>query len=249
MWRDRTNLYIPLISILLLSQLTPSSYISYRQSYSHHPVKRTRYTSASDGFGASAGDDDERRGLMSGGGGSGFDDDNGDAVIEMDLLPPRWLDAQDEVTEVLATIATKSAKLEKLHQKHVLPGFGDESARKEEEYEIERLTQEITRGYHTCQNAVKRIDTMVKESKMQDGLSSSEETMARNLQISIASRVQESSANFRKKQSNYLKSKKHTTGLVPNRLANISHYRTPQLRRPCLPPRPLLNTSNPKSIY
>jgi len=136
---------------------------------------------------------------------SAFEDD-GDAVIEMDLLPPRWADVSDEVTELLADIAQKSAKLEKLHQKHVLPGFDDDEVKRNEEGEIERLTQGITKGFHDCQKAIQRIDSMVKESKRQGTISRGQETMAKNIQISLAGRVQEASAGFRKKQSAYLKS-------------------------------------------
>lgn len=124
----------------------------------------------------------------------------------MDLLPPRWVDVQDEVTELLADIAQKSAQLDKLHQKHLLPGFGDEEVRKQDERMIERLTQDITRGFHECQTAVQRIEAMVREAKQQGGVSAWDETMAKNIQISLASRVQEASARFRKKQSTYLKS-------------------------------------------
>lgn len=125
----------------------------------------------------------------------------------MDLLPPRWVDVQDEVTELLADIAQKSARLDKLHQKHLLPGFGDEEARKEEEGVIELLTQDVTRGFHNCQKAVQKIEKMVREAKQQGGVSAGDETMAKNIQISLAARVQEASAGFRKKQSTYLKSK------------------------------------------
>ena len=133
-------------------------------------------------------------------------DDDGDAVIEMDLLPPRWVDIQDEVTELLDRISRKSAELEKLHQKHVLPGFDDEEVKAKEERTIERMTQEITRGFHDCQKAIQRIETMVKDAKRQGSVSQADETMARNIQINLASRVQEVSAGFRKKQSNYLRS-------------------------------------------
>ena len=207
MWRDRTNLYVHghRIGLLRTHSLRKiyHSYISYRQSYTHHPAKRTRYIGPSaNGFANGASDTEERRGLMSAG---SFEDD-GDAVIEMDLLPPRWIDVQDEVTERLAEIVKKSAKLEQLHQKHVLPGFDDEDVRREEEAVIERMTQEITRGFHDCQRAIQRIETMVRDAKQQGGVSKGDETMARNIQISLASRVQEVSAAFRKKQSNYLKS-------------------------------------------
>ncbi|KAG2415002.1 hypothetical protein HFD88_006192 [Aspergillus terreus] len=192
MWRDRTNLYI-----------------SYRQSFTHHPAKKPRYNGFSDPLAPS----EESRRLISESG--GFDDD-GDAIIEMDILPPRWVDVQEEVTELLADIAQKSAQLDKLHHKHLLPGFGDEDARKQEEHVIERLTQEVTRGFHQCQKAVQKIEVMVREAKQQGGVSSGDETMAKNIQISLASRVQEASARFRKKQSTYLKKLRGLEGSAPS---------------------------------
>ena len=144
--------------------------------------------------------DEEREGLI-----NAFEDD-GDHVIEMDLLPPRWLDIQDEITEHLADIAKQTRRLDQMHQKHVLPGFDDEEVKKREEREIEELTQDITRVFQKCQQAIKRIDTMVRESKQQGSISNGEEMMAKNLKISLASRVGEVSALFRKKQAAYLKS-------------------------------------------
>ena len=179
------------------------SYISYRQSYTHHPTKKPRFgASSSNGFPTHAGESDERRGLMS----PGAFDAGGDAVIEMDLLPPRWIDVQEEVTELLKDITKKSAELDKLHQKHVLPGFDDEEVKKQEEEVIEHMTQEITKGFHDCQRAIQRVESMVRDAKHHGGVSKGDETMARNVQISLASKVQDVSAAFRKKQSNYLKS-------------------------------------------
>ena len=179
------------------------SYISYRQSYAHHPAKKPRYSGpSSNGFASQSSEFEERRGLMSAG---AFEDD-GDAVIEMDVLPPRWADVQDEVTEFLREITKKSAQLDKLHQKHVLPGFDDEDVKREEEAVIERLTQDITKGFHDCQKAIQRVEVMVRDAKQHGIVTKGDETMARNIQISLASRVQEVSAGFRKKQSNYLKS-------------------------------------------
>lgn len=121
----------------------------------------------------------------------------------MDLLPPRWADISDEVTDFLADVARKSQALERLHQKHVLPGFNDEDAKKAEEAEIQRLTQTITKSFHDCHKCIQRVERMVKEGNM----TRAEETMAKNIQVSLATRVQEASAGFRKKQSAYLKSK------------------------------------------
>lgn len=148
--------------------------------------------------------DEDRRGLLSSG---GYDVDDGDAVIEMDLLPPRWADISDEVSEYLADIARKSQKLERLHQKHVLPGFNDDEAKKAEEGEIEQLTQSITKGFHDCHRCIQRIEHMVREGKTTGQMSRADETMAKNVQINLATRVQDASALFRKKQSAYLKSK------------------------------------------
>jgi syntaxin 16 len=145
---------------------------------------------------------EERQGLMA----SGAYEDDGDAVIEMDLLPPRWLDVQDEITEHLAEIAKQTRKLDQLHQKHVLPGFDDEDVKKREEREIEQLTQGITRSFQKCQQAIKRIEMMVREAKQQGNINRGEEVMAQNLKISLATRVGEVSAMFRKKQAAYLKS-------------------------------------------
>ncbi|KAN0075826.1 t-SNARE [Elaphomyces granulatus] len=194
MWRDRTNLYI-----------------SYRQSFAHHPTKKPRYFGPSHGFSDVTSVSEERRGLISGS--QGLEDD-GDAIIEMDLLPPRWVDVQEEVSDTLADIVQKSTRLDKLHQKHLLPGFGDETIKKEEESVIEQLTQEVTRGFHNCQNSIQRIEMMVRDAKQQGGVSKGDETMARNIQISLASRVQEASARFRKKQSTYLKKLRELEGLA-----------------------------------
>ncbi|KAF1812460.1 t-SNARE affecting a late Golgi compartment protein 2, partial [Eremomyces bilateralis CBS 781.70] len=194
MWRDRTNLYI-----------------SYRQSYSHHPAKKSRYGGpAFNGFGDSSSLAEERRGLMS----EGAFDNTGDAVIEMDLLPPRWLDIQDEINEYLAEIATQTRRLEQLHQKHVLPGFDDESVKKSEEKEIEQLTQQITRRFQDCQKSLQRLDMMVREAKQQSNLSKGEETLAKNLKISMATQVGDVSALFRKKQSAYLKKLRQLGGFA-----------------------------------
>jgi syntaxin 16 len=115
----------------------------------------------------------------------------------MSSLPPAWTDVQDEVSTMLGTIAAKSSALDRLHQKHVLPGFDDNRAK--EEGEIERLTSEITTLFHKCQNAIRKMETMGNSG-------GGEGVMRRNAQMALAAKVQEISTNFRKKQSAYLKS-------------------------------------------
>ncbi|OQO13757.1 hypothetical protein B0A48_01988 [Cryoendolithus antarcticus] len=185
-WRDRTNLFI-----------------SYRQSYAHHPAKRPRYNGPNSDF------DSESAGLLN--------TNDGDAVIEMDILPPRWLDIQDEIAQHLTDVSTHMRRLDQMHAKHVLPGFDDESVKAKEEREIEALTQEITRGFTSCQVAIRRVDKLVAEQartqQSRGGLTKEDETMARNLKMSLAARVGEVSTTFRKKQTAYLKKLRSLNGL------------------------------------
>ncbi|KAK4561753.1 t-SNARE affecting a late Golgi compartment protein 2 [Recurvomyces mirabilis] len=193
-WRDRTNLFI-----------------SYRQSYTHHPAKPTRPTTHDPYHDA----DSERAGLMSNLGGGG-DNNDGDAVIEMDLLPPRWLDIQDEISTLLSGVTTNMRKLDHLHAKHVLPGFDDESVKDKEARDIENLTSEITRAFTTSQSRIRRIDTLLADQRNHSSkaeIPQADTTMARNLKISLATRVSEVSTTFRKKQSAYLKKLRSLDGL------------------------------------
>lgn len=193
MWRDRTHLYI-----------------SYRQSCAHHPAKKPKFQGVSGrGFGENGSADEESRGLMS----AGAYDDDGDAVIEMDLLPPRWLDIRDEVSEKLDVITKNMTSLEKMHQKHVLPGFDDDAVKRREEKDIQSLTQNITRGFQSCQQSIKRIDAMVREAQSSGSMTQAEDLMAKNLKISLATRVGDISALFRKKQAAYLKKMRTLGGI------------------------------------
>ncbi|VVT55872.1 uncharacterized protein SAPINGB_P004780 [Magnusiomyces paraingens] len=176
MFRDRTNLYI-----------------SYRQSYAHHPRFST-------GVSGSAFDvPEEQQFLMTHNNDSEVDGPTEAIAIEMDTLPPAWLDVSEEVDEFLSKIKTKMAKLQVLYKKNSLPGFDDRAA---EEKEIEQLTYEVTSELHQCQSLIKKFDQMSNASAN----TSSEISMAKNMKISMASKVQASSTEFRKMQSNYLKS-------------------------------------------
>lgn len=65
-----------------------------------------------------------------------------------DGLPPAWVDAAERVDAIVDGAKLKLARLDKLHAKHVLPGFKDRSA---EEREIDSLANDITRvGASIC---------------------------------------------------------------------------------------------------
>lgn len=138
-------------------------------------------------------------------------ENDGDAIIELDVLPPRWLDLQDDVAQHLTDITAKMKRLDNMHAKHVLPGFDDESVKAREEREIENLTQDITRDFTSCQKAIRRIDQMVRDQG--STVSQADATMAKNLKMSLATRVGDVSTLFRKKQSAYLKKLRSLGGM------------------------------------
>ena len=178
-----------------------SSFVSYRQSYTHHPTQRSRVIDSKSGRYTDDEDASERAGLMSG------LDEGGDTVIEMDLFPPRWADIQDEVSQTLSDVQIKMKRLEVLHAKHVLPGFDDETVKFGEAKEIESLTQDIATGFSACQRAIKRVDILLAEQRhQQDGVvSGSNATIAHNLKINLATSVEQVSSLFRKRQAAYLR--------------------------------------------
>ncbi|CAO3661328.1 unnamed protein product [Umbelopsis ramanniana] len=125
--------------------------------------------------------------------------DSSDTVIDMSTLPPKWVDIVDEVEEDIKEIKEKINRLDGMHRKHLLPGFDDRSSDKAA---IEELTEGITMQFHSAKNKIKRIGTEGKR-----GTSQHEQQMSINIQTSLASKVQEISSSFRKKQSAYLQSK------------------------------------------
>ncbi|KAH8550249.1 t-SNARE [Umbelopsis sp. PMI_123] len=122
--------------------------------------------------------------------------DSSDTVIEMSTLPPKWVDIVDEVEEDIKEINEKINRLDGMHRKHLLPGFDDRSS---DEAAIEALTEDITMQFHSAKNKIKRIGAEGKR-----GTSHHEQQMSINIQTSLASKVQEISSSFRKKQSAYL---------------------------------------------
>lgn len=93
------------------------------------------------------------------------------------------------------------SQLDKLHSKHVLPGFADKTA---EEREIANLTSDITRELRKCQNIIMKISQYAKNLLLST-TTKEDRVMIQNVQTALATKVQDASAVFRKKQSNYLK--------------------------------------------
>ncbi|PPQ67290.1 hypothetical protein CVT25_005874 [Psilocybe cyanescens] len=113
-------------------------------------------------------------------------------------LPPQWVDVSDQVEHILADTHANILALDKLHAKHVLPGFSDRS---QEERDIESLTNLITKDFRTCHALIQRISTVFPPNPQ---LNTHEARAGKNVQRGLAAKVQDLSATFRKKQRVYM---------------------------------------------
>ncbi|GAA94180.1 hypothetical protein E5Q_00828 [Mixia osmundae IAM 14324] len=146
---------------------------------------------------AGAGDEDRTGLLAHANGSNGYHE-----TIDMDdTLPPKWMDHVDRVEEFLERAKPKMAQLDKLHARHLLPSFVDRSP---EEREIEVLTSDITNDFRQAHAAIQRV-TLLAKSMAADSSSSTDIVVIQNVRTALASKLQDVSSVFRKRQSNYLK--------------------------------------------
>ncbi|MBW0498216.1 hypothetical protein O181_037931 [Austropuccinia psidii MF-1] len=129
-------------------------------------------------------------------------------------LPPKWVDFSEQVEELIEKIKPKLVQLDKLTVKHVLPGFNDRSS---EERQIEALTQEITKGFRRSQLLIRKISDYgsqmeahihqfhsQKHRQGQPRFANRDVTLAKNAQIALATKVQNMTSLFQKRQRVYL---------------------------------------------
>ena len=114
------------------------------------------------------------------------------------------MDSVEVVEEEITAIKDKISFLESLHRKHLLPGFDDRGG---EEYSIEKTSNEIMTMFSNCQKKIKNIPgSSQNQAKI----------VGKNIQTSLATKLQETSSTFKKIQSDYLsklKAREKTTTL------------------------------------
>ncbi|KIY50352.1 t-SNARE, partial [Fistulina hepatica ATCC 64428] len=171
-------------------------FLSYRDS--RVPSTRFARSRRSDYYDDVYSSADEHQGLMNNG-------DPGYIAVDLNPSPPEWWSGvADQVEVILAAVPAKIAALDKLHAKHVLPGFADRS---QEERDIETATTDLTKDFRRCQSLIQRIGVLGPTSHPfpPSASSAGHETLAaKNVQRGLAARVQELSATFRKKQRVYM---------------------------------------------
>ncbi|KAI0049837.1 t-SNARE [Auriscalpium vulgare] len=165
-------------------------FISYRDSSARTARPPRSHTQYDDAFHAS----DEREGLIH--------PDTPHISLDVAELPPKWVDHAEQVEDILASVTAKIAALDRLHAKHVLPGFADRSA---EEREIESATTDITKDFRLCQALIQRVGAAPHAFPPAAAPARDPHALAaKNVQRGLAAKVQELSATFRKKQRVYM---------------------------------------------
>ncbi|PVU97879.1 hypothetical protein BB561_000273 [Smittium simulii] len=157
-------------------------FIQYRSSYGHSSARKRK-----DGYSYSSNTSIEYAGLIQ-------DNSAQHEIFQMSELPPHWVEEVQNVHAKLAEIENKGKLYQKLHSKHLLPGFMD---RTEEEREINDITQHITNGFQHCQKSIHAIYDKSHEGKQL--------LITKNVQMSLAQKLQTQSKNFQVMQSQYLK--------------------------------------------
>lgn len=108
---------------------------------------------------------------------------------------PSWVTSSETAQELMSTIKSKMAELRKLHEKALLPGFGD-SHRRTEEQHIDVLTKDITRLFQQAEHTLQELSSEEKDT---------EGRVKKNVQRAVATDLQKLSMEFRKQQKDYLR--------------------------------------------
>ncbi|CAA0834659.1 Syntaxin-43 [Striga hermonthica] len=108
-------------------------------------------------------------------------------------LPPAWVDLSEEIAANVQRARGKMTDLAKAHAKALMPSFGDG---KEDQRQIEALTQEIT---DLLRKSEKRLQRLSAAGPSEDS------NIRKNVQRSLATDLQTLSLELRRKQSTYLK--------------------------------------------
>lgn len=87
-------------------------------------------------------------------------------------MPPDWVDDSEEIAANIQRARVKMSELVKFHAKALMPSFGDG---KEDQHQIETLTQEITTLLRKSEIKLKRLSA--------DRGSSEDSNVRKNVQV------------------------------------------------------------------
>jgi len=110
---------------------------------------------------------------------------------------PAWMKVIEIVTKDLEIIKQQMNELVELHKRHLLPRFGVDDMI-EEEINIDKLTDAITKAFQATQTRVQKIQKPNLPSEVADPLKT-------NVQLSLGAQLKTLSEQFTKAQRHYLK--------------------------------------------
>jgi syntaxin 16 len=113
-------------------------------------------------------------------------------------LPPLWVDTLDRIDETMARIQLGIRELAALHTKRLLVNF--EQDEDEQERQIGRKTSDITAFFRDVEALLKKIGKQGDENRISEG----EKTVRKNMQSTIAMKLQKLSSEFRSSQKQYM---------------------------------------------
>lgn len=113
-------------------------------------------------------------------------------------LPPIWVDKIEQVEEDIVKIQAKIRELNALHTKRLMVNFEDNES--QQERDIDDKTHEITAIFHHAEVVLKKFGKQSDDAN----LSLAEKTVQKNMQISMAKRLQGLTQSFRATQKEYM---------------------------------------------
>jgi len=147
-------------------------------------IQRRRFANEQDGI-----TDDARVSLLR-------EEDKGDPETR-DPVAPSWAGRVEGLNYQISRVEKKVEELDSLHKRHLSrPTFDDDAG---EENNIQKLTQETTSMFSTCQKQLKQLQQFSSRSK------GKEATIVNNIVINLVNRLQEITGKFRVSQGDYLR--------------------------------------------
>jgi syntaxin 16 len=110
-------------------------------------------------------------------------------------LPPVWVDRIEEVEEDISRIKLKMGEVDALHRKRLKVNFEEDET--QQERAIEQKTREVTEVFHHAEGLLKKFGN---QTLNDPDLTIAERTVRKNMQMSIAHRLQGLSLSFRAQQ-------------------------------------------------
>jgi len=202
-------------------------FIQYRNTYSKNTINSTAISIPTniEGYDSSGGMDSEMVGLIRKDNPFESKDYNESKqeiipMTELNSLPPSWVDLVDEINDAVENITKKIHILSDMHKKHLIPNFENKD---EEERLINEKTDEITQSIVMCQRKIQNMNVTSDNSQSNK--------LKKNIQVSLATKIQDLSQLFRKAQSSYLSKLRNIESQINNSLITTDSF-SPEKRIP-----------------